>query len=652
MLFLVVLAALLASPMLGWAGEFDEAALNKLLPEVARYEAGQSRQPLIAAQKLVAEAGKDPKQAAAAARLVASLLEEPKATRLAKDFACRQLWIVGTAEQVPALARLLDDAQLSHMARYAMERMDAPAVDKALREALGRVRDDELLIGVITSIGERQDAGAVAPLANSLGHKNPAVAAAAGAALGKIGGAQAAEAIGTARKKADGRVRSVLTEAWLRTAEGLLAAGKKAEAAEIYKALYAADEPQHVRVAALGGRLETLPPDQAGKLLVDLIQGEDPQMRIVAVRHLRHVQGEGITGQVAALLTKAEPSLQALLVGVLAERGDAAARPAVERLAREAKNDETRLAAVKALAKLGDASTVPLLAKLAAASKGALQAAARHSLARLRGEGVNDAILQTLKGAEEATRVELMRSLRTRRAEGKVPAILTVAAEDPSAAVRRECFSALAELASAEHLGRLAELLLKEGDAGARGSAERAVLAVARRAEAPAAAVTPILAAHGKAAGAARTATLRLLSRLGGKVALKAVTDDLAHQSADVRAGAIRALSNWPDASAVEPLRAVAKDTEDKTHRILALRGFIRCLGLSSDRSAKEAVALYKDAIELATRPEEKKLALAGLAKVAHPEALKLAEGLAKTPALKAEAQQAAQAIRKALADK
>ncbi len=47
-------------------------------------------------------------------------------SRAAKDFICRKLTIVGTAESVPALAALLPDKDLSHMARYALERIPAP----------------------------------------------------------------------------------------------------------------------------------------------------------------------------------------------------------------------------------------------------------------------------------------------------------------------------------------------------------------------------------------------------------------------------------------------------------------------------------------------------------------------------------------------
>lgn len=60
------------------------------------------------------------------------------ASRAAKDYVGRKLAVIGTAESVPALAALLPDAHLSHMARYALERIPAPEAAKALRDALAK----------------------------------------------------------------------------------------------------------------------------------------------------------------------------------------------------------------------------------------------------------------------------------------------------------------------------------------------------------------------------------------------------------------------------------------------------------------------------------------------------------------------------------
>ncbi len=168
------------------------------------------------------------------------------APRAAKDFACRRLSRHGSAASAPALAALLEDEELSHMARYALERLPCPEAAAALREALSRTKG-KVRVGVIRSLGARRDLESVARLAELLSDPDPGIAGAAAAALGQIGTTEAAKAL--AEKVPEG-VRPHVADARLECAERLLAAGKKAEAAAIYEALRSPPHPEHVRLAA------------------------------------------------------------------------------------------------------------------------------------------------------------------------------------------------------------------------------------------------------------------------------------------------------------------------------------------------------------------------------------------------------------------
>ena len=68
------------------------------------------------------------------AKLIAVL--ESDAGWLEKQAACRDLRLVGTVKSVPALAELLPDEKLSHMARNALEPMPYSEAGQALRDAL------------------------------------------------------------------------------------------------------------------------------------------------------------------------------------------------------------------------------------------------------------------------------------------------------------------------------------------------------------------------------------------------------------------------------------------------------------------------------------------------------------------------------------
>lgn len=183
-------------------------------------------------------------------RLVAALT--PAATRAAKDFLFRQLMIVGTAASVPVLAKFLLDHDLTHMARYALERIPAPEAAQALRESLQHL-DGEARIGVITSLGVRRDAASVPLLAVALGDADIGVARSAAAALGSIRTLDAANVLSNA-KTTDETIGAV-THALLSCAEGLLADGKKVAALGIYKRFAGENQPKHVRLAATRGML-------------------------------------------------------------------------------------------------------------------------------------------------------------------------------------------------------------------------------------------------------------------------------------------------------------------------------------------------------------------------------------------------------------
>lgn len=170
--------------------------------------------------------------------------------------ACRQLARVGTAKAVPALAALLADEDLSHMARYALEPIQDPAVDAALREALGRLQGRPL-IGVIASLGVRRDAEAVPALAKLLQHIDPLAAQTAGRTLGRIGTQEAAETLTGALADAAADRRPAIADGLLACAEHRLAQDDRAAAAKLYALVAKTDLPKQFRVAAMQGTLQT-----------------------------------------------------------------------------------------------------------------------------------------------------------------------------------------------------------------------------------------------------------------------------------------------------------------------------------------------------------------------------------------------------------
>ena len=227
-----------------------ENDLNKAFEALKTYDWGTDINLLKPIDEAVFSTHGDAAATKALADRLASTLK-PEYSRAAKDFVCRKLMVIGTAESVPTLAGLLGDKDLSHMARYALERIPAAEAAQALRDALPKLNGD-LKIGVIGSLGVRRDEASVPALSGLLGDSDAAVATAAATALGDIGTPGAAKAL-TASAKTTGKPAAA--DACLACAERLLADGKKAEATAAYQTLMGADQSKQVRLAATRGLL-------------------------------------------------------------------------------------------------------------------------------------------------------------------------------------------------------------------------------------------------------------------------------------------------------------------------------------------------------------------------------------------------------------
>ncbi len=141
------------------------------------------------------------------------------------------------------------------MARYALESNPTAEAGTALRDALSKV-DGELKVGVISSLGDRQDNASVQSLGALVNGSDVAVARAAATALGDIRTAEASQALANC-KASDAAVTAAVADAALSCAESLLAAGNKTAALSVYKK-YSAAEQKHLQVAAKRGMLAAL----------------------------------------------------------------------------------------------------------------------------------------------------------------------------------------------------------------------------------------------------------------------------------------------------------------------------------------------------------------------------------------------------------
>jgi HEAT repeat protein len=550
------------------------------------------------------------------AKLIA-VLKSADASRKDKIDACRQLAIIGGKDSIAPLAALLGNEELSHNARYALEPNPDPAVDEALRDALGKLKGGPL-VGVIGSIGVRRDAKAVGALAKLLSDSDAVVARAAARAMGKIGTEEAANTLQAALPKASADTKLDLCEGLFRCAESLAAAGQKEQAVAIYNELRKLDAPHQVRAGALRGAILT--PDRGGlRLLREHLSSRDYILFSAAVQASQEMPSDRVTKALTDGMKGLPADNQILIIQALGRRGDKAAVPV---LLDAAKNGEkpVRLAAIQTVTEMGDASAVPIFVGLLSDNDREIAQAAQGSLATIPCREADAAVTEMFaSGNTDKQRMALDLMGRRRMADG-VPVLLK-AARNADSGVRPDTIKMIGDLGGADQLPALLELLDTVDRPQDLAAAEQAIASACTKAKDPQAQADKLTGRLQQAKPAQQAVLLRVLAAVGGPNSLKAVRALIDNGNADVRSAAIRALGNWRTADAAPDLLALAKVTSNSAEKTLFLRGYLN-LAARGEMSVEQRLAMCKQAAGVIQRDEEKRLLLGTLSSIGSPEAI------------------------------
>jgi HEAT repeat protein len=345
---------------------------------------------------------------------------------------------------------------------------------------------------------------------------------------------------------------------------------------------------------------------------------------------------------VAADLPAMKPAGQIILLGVLADQPEVAARGAVLKILEAGGDTDLRVAALECLVRHGEARDVPMIVRLADAQPAAVADAARKVLQRMGKPGVNEALVQLIESPTASERAVALATLANRRVESALPTLVRLT-RGTDAGMATEAAKALGVMGNSAQLAGLGSLLATTDRNEMRAVLEQAIKAICSRAQDKPAASTPLLAALTQASTpAARCALLRLLGYTAGPEALNVVVKAMGDNNTEVRDAAFRTLVGWPELAAAAPLIEVARTTQQPGEATAALRdGCLRLAGMDEFPMA-ERLNICRTVLEAAKRPEEKKQAISSLSQMLSPGALDLLLSCTKDAALKSDATAAA----------
>ena len=159
--------------------------MNALLEPLTRYDWGGNRGELLPIDNAIRDAQRDSAKLSELELALLTVLQSD-AKLPAKEYICRKLALIGTAQSVPALVAMLPDADLLDRALLALQAIPDGAARDALLEALNGATGTTQL-GIVNALGERRDPKATAALTKLAENADTTLAGAAKTALRKIG---------------------------------------------------------------------------------------------------------------------------------------------------------------------------------------------------------------------------------------------------------------------------------------------------------------------------------------------------------------------------------------------------------------------------------------------------------------------------------
>ncbi len=582
------------------------------------------------------------------AELIAVLRSD--ASEADKALVCKKLAIKGSAAAVGDLAKLLANERLASWARIPLEAIPGPEANAALRTAAGSL-SGRLLVGVINSIGVRRDAAATSLLEGRLGDADAEVAAAAAAALGKIGTPAAAAILAKQLTAAEPRLDH-MAQAAIVCAERLLAAGQGGEAAKLYGAIRTAKVSEQRQAEATRGLILARGKDGI-PLLIETLRSPSRRMANIGLFTARELLDGPAAGDVDVALVDeitrmaggGSADKAALLVKVLADRnadGGATAGLQATVLRWAASSPQAvRLAALEAIGRIGDASAVDPLVSLAADP--AVADAARMALVALPGEAVNRVVIGRLSGADAKLQPILAQVIGARRIPAVAQLQPLVASADP--VVRGAAFEALGNVVDLANLGLLVDAVVKPRDAAEGEAAHKSLLTACVRMPDREACAEKLATAVAAASGETKTKILDIVGEVGGTKALATVKAAAMSGEESLADAATRLLGKWMTADAAPVLLDLSAAPIGEKYQTRAIRGYIRIARQFTLADAERAEMCTK-ALAAAKDAADRKSVLEILPRYPSPAMLAVAEQATKLPGLEAEAKAAADAIR------
>jgi HEAT repeat protein len=522
-----------------------------------------------------------------------------------KSFIISQLELVGKDDAVTCLQGFLTDNELADPASRALVKINSELSKQALLNALSTAQGKARL-SVVEALGDSHYAVAAKAIAAVLANAGDQSLTKTGLyALAQIADPSSEAVLSAAAANAGFKSDNTnALAAYLLYAEKLMAGNNKPEANKIAKTLLekaTAEDQVHVRIAALK-LLSDYSKLQSDEYLLAAMDDKQFQYRAAALKFalpgLTAVTAEAWVKKIA----KADPETQIAIINMLGASGNQAAFSAITKLFNH-KDQQVKLAAIAAAAKIGQEKALDDLLKVAGNGDTATIAAVSDALLLMKGEGITAKIAAFIPKAKPAVQVALINVLSSRAANAQVGTIYSLL-KSKKPEVRQAAFSALKQTVTNTDLPQLFKLLNETAEQTELNGVQDAIIAAVAGSSNADQQADAVLQQLNASSEDKKVLYYKVLASLGGSKALAAVSGAFDTGTAPAKKAAVEALAAWKDAGAADELIKIARQTTDADYLNQALNGYLRLIRTSAD-TPEQKLLLLRNAMEVAKTPAQ-----------------------------------------------
>ncbi|MBO9618255.1 MAG: DUF1080 domain-containing protein [Niabella sp.] len=526
----------------------------------------------------------------------------------AKDFLLQELQYVAGDESVPLVKPYLKSARLADPAARVLVRVNTPLAAAALSNALTTAKGAQQ-VTLIESLGNLQYAPAAATIQKlypQLGDANAKKVALY--ALAKIGDPQSLSLLKNAVSYKPEGTNSA--NSYLRYLNTIADKGNKQTAATEAKVLLAKNDLDGQFKSAALSLLYKTEGSNARPELLSALSSTDNKYRAGALNLLSQHYDAQTSNELQELIKKTtDPEQQASLLPVFGTQKDKNALPLLTGLL-QSNNRQVQSAAVNAIALAGGPEAIDPLIKLMTTGDAAVIPTVKDALLTIKSDALAEKALTALPAATGVARTSLM-DIAARRGGQKAASALFGYAADADATTRATAIKALPYVVKQGDEEKIAALMDKTSDAGALAALQKALYTAVKDKGTKDAQVSSIEELMNKS-GANRTAYYNVLAGIGGKAAMAVVSGELKNGDARQKEAAVKALAAWSDGTALDALYNISKDPANSALKETALNSYINGIN-KSDNTLDQKVLQFRNAMDLATTDNQRKMILSGI---------------------------------------